>query len=317
MTATNQTHQLIIIGGGPAALSAAIYTTREDIETLIVEKGVVGGLAAITYSVENYPGFPEGVGGMELAQRFHKQAERFGTQFEYGEVAKIEATAATKKVVLTDGKELGAKVLLIASGNDYRKAGIPGEEEYHGRGVHYCATCDGPLYKGKALVVIGGGNSAAQESLFLARLASRVDVLIRRDQWRASDSLVEQVARTKNITVRFNTEATEITGAASGQTKLVNNVAIKNTQSGETENLAAEGVFIFVGLIPNTKFLAGSGVELDERGFVKTNYQLSTNLGGVFCAGDVRSGATEQIASAVGEGAVAALSIREYLKEQE
>ncbi|MBI4100950.1 FAD-dependent oxidoreductase [Candidatus Microgenomates bacterium] len=307
----NSPHDLVIIGGGPAALAAGIYTTREDIETLILEKGVVGGLAAITYSIENYPGFPEGVGGMELSERFRKQAERFGAKLEYGDVTKIEDGPEVKKVITAD-KQYQTKAILIATGNDYRKAGVKGEEEYHGKGVHYCATCDGPLYKGRRLAVIGGGNSAAQESLFLARLAEHIDILIRGDKWKASDVLIDRINAAKNMTAHFNTVAEEIVGSEQG---IVNKVITKNNQAGETQELAVEGVFVFVGLVPNTKFLEGSRVELDERGFVKTNQRLGTNLVGIFCAGDVRSGATEQIASAVGEGAAAALAIREYLDQ--
>lgn len=308
-------YPLVIIGGGPAALSAAIYTTREDIETVILEKGVVGGLAAITDTVENYPGFPDGVSGMELAERLQKQAERFGAKIEYAEVTGIENGSDIKKVKTTDGEYLTHAVLL-ATGNDYKKLGAIGEKEFYGKGVHYCATCDGPLYKGKRLVVVGGGNSAAQEGLFLAKLASHVDVLIRKDSWKASEILVKKVAATPNMTVHFNTETVEIAGGpTSSGASLVNKVITKNNQTNQTSELATDGVFIFVGLKPNTGFLAGSGVELDERGFVKTNEHLGTNVVGIFSAGDVRSGATEQIASAAGEGATAALTIREYLDQ--
>ena len=308
-------HQLVIIGGGPAALSAAIYTTREDIETVILEKGVVGGLAAITDSVENYPGFPDGVSGMELAERLHKQAERFGAKVDYGEVTGIEKSGDLIKVKTTDGEHL-AHAVLIATGNDYKKLGVIGEQEYYGKGVHYCATCDGPLYKGKRIVVVGGGNSAAQEGLFLAKLASQVDVLVRKDAWKASDILIKKVEATANMKVHFNTETVNILGDTSpAGVSLVNKVVVKNNQTNETTEIATDAVFIFVGLKPNTGFLAGSGVELDERGFVKTNEHLGTNIIGVFSAGDVRSGATEQIASAVGEGATAALTIREYLDQ--
>lgn len=308
-------HQLVIIGGGPAALAAAVYTTREDIETVIVEKGVVGGLAAITDSVENYPGFPEGISGLELAQRLEKQAERFGARIELGEVTGIQNGSDEIKVKTTDGDYLSHAVL-IATGNDYKKLGVPGEKEFYGKGVHYCATCDGPLYKGKRIVVIGGGNSAAQEGLFLARLASQVDVLVRKDSWKASDILVKKVEATPNMRVHFNTETVEIAGdsPATG-TAFVKKVVIKNNQTSDTTEIPTDAVFIFVGLKPNTAFLAGSGVELDERGFVITNEHLGTNIIGIFCAGDVRSGATEQIASAVGEGATAALTIREYLDQ--
>lgn len=302
---------VVVIGAGPAALSAAIYTTREDIDTLLIEKGVVGGLAAITHLIENYPGFPDGVAGMELSDRLRKQAERFGAKIEYGEVAKITDGGESKSVHLADGSTVKARAVLISTGNDYRKADVKGEKEYHGRGVHYCATCDGPLYKGKKLVVIGGGNSAAQETLFLARLAEHVDILIRKDKWRASDILIDRINQTPNVKVHFNTEVSEILG----KDKVVNKVVAKNNQTNKTTEFDVEGVFVFVGLIPNTKFLDGSGVKLDERGFVITNDDYGTNVLGIFSAGDVRSGATEQIASAVGEGAAAALTIREYLHQ--
>jgi thioredoxin reductase (NADPH) len=303
-------HDLIVIGAGPAALSAGLYTTREDIETLVLEKGVIGGLAAITDRIENYPGFPDGVSGLELADRLKAQAERFGAKIEYGDVTKIENGSDVKKVHTPDNV-YQAHTVLIATGNDYRRLPVEGEKEYYGKGVHYCATCDGPLYKGKKLVVVGGGNSAAQESLFLARMVEHVDILIRRDEWRASDVLVKRIKQTSNIKVHFNSEIEKIVGDGS----LVKQVVAKNKQTNKKIEFAVEGVFVFIGLIPNTQFLAGSGVELDERGFVKTNEHLGTSVLGVFCAGDVRSGATEQIASAVGEGATAALSIREYLDQ--
>lgn len=307
----SKVHDLVIIGAGPAALSAAVYTTREDIETLVFEKGVIGGLAAITDRVENYPGFPDGISGLELADRLRAQAERFGTKIEYGDVTKVENGTDIKKIYTADNKQHQTHTVLIATGNNYKRLEAEGEKEYYGKGVHYCATCDGPLYKGKRLVAVGGGNSAAQESLFLARLVEHVDILIRKDQWRASDILVDRIAKTPNITVHFNMEINQIAGDG----MLVNKVIAKNNQTNQAVEFAAAGVFVFIGLVPNTQFLAGSGIELDERGFVKTNEHLGTNILGIFCAGDVRSGATEQIASAVGEGATAALTIREYLDQ--
>jgi thioredoxin reductase (NADPH) len=304
-------HDLIVIGAGPAALSAAIYTTREDIETLLFEKGVIGGLAAITEHIENYPGFPKGVGGIELSKNLQEQAERFGAKIELGEVSGLAVEGDMKKLKTTSG-ELLARAVLIATGNDYKHAGVPGEEEYLNRGVHYCATCDGPLYKDKKMLVIGGGNSAVQESLYLAKLASHVDVLIRKDHFRASDVLVKELEANPKIKVHFNTVATSIEGE-----QLVNKVKIKNNETKKTAVIDTEAVFVFVGLVPNTQFLTDSGIELDERGFIKTNDALETNVDGVFCAGDVRSGATEQIASAVGEGANAALQIRAYLDKRE
>ncbi len=308
MAQQSQIHDVLMIGAGPAALTAAIYTTREGIATVLLEKGVVGGLAAITDSVENYPGFPKGVTGLELADRLRDQAERFGAKIEYGEAKSLSVDDDTK-VVKTGEGEIRARAVLIATGNDYKHIGAPGEDEYYGKGVHYCATCDGPLYRGKKLVVIGGGNSAAQESLFLARLASQVDILIRKEAWKASEILIEEITKVPNIKVHFNTETSSI----EGENGFVNKVVAK--EGDKTVEYQADGVFIFVGLIPNTQFLKDSGVELSEFGFVKTDDKLQTTLPGVFCAGDVRAGATEQIASAAGEGATAALAIREYLHQ--
>ena len=304
-------HDVIMIGAGPSALAAAIYTTREDIETVLYEKAVIGGLAAITDKVDNYPGFPDGVEGMALAGDLEKQAERFGAKVEFGQADALRDEGDVK-VVTIDGKEVKAKTVLIATGSDYKKVGVPGEAEFYGRGVHYCATCDGAYYRGKRLVVIGGGNSAYQEALFLTRYASHIDILAR-STIKASDVLQHDMQKhidEGKVTVHLNTSTEEIV-ATDGKV-----TSVRATKDGKETSFETDGVFVFVGLIPNTQFLEGSGVELDERGMVKTNLKLATNISGVFASGDVRSGATEQIASAVGEGATAALSIREYLDEQ-
>lgn len=304
-------HDLVIVGAGPAALSAAIYTCREDIDTLLFEKGAIGGLAAVTDRVDNYPGFADGVSGLELSDAMRAQAERFGAKIELGEVMSVSGEGSLKKLDTTSGV-IYAKAVLIATGNEYKKIGVPGEEEFYGRGVHYCATCDGAFYRDKRLVVVGGGNSAAQEAIFLTKFATHIDILVRGPKMRASDILQHELQNHKDkITIHFNTSTDEIAGS---EGKVVKVIGTDNTNNTKVE-FATDGVFVFVGLIPNTKFLEGSGIELDERGFVITNEHLGTNLLGVFCAGDVRSGATEQIASAVGEGATAALTIREYLDQ--
>ena len=303
-------YDVVMIGAGPSALAAAVYTTREAISTVLLEKGVVGGLAAITDKVDNYPGFADGIGGLELAEQLEKQAERFGAKIELAEVMAIEDKGDTK-IIKTHSGDYTAKAVLIATGSDYKKIGVPGEAEYYGRGVHYCATCDGAFYKEKRLVVVGGGNSAAQEALFLTRFASHIDMLIRSD-WKASDVLVDKVEAHEKITVHKGVTTDEIVANESGQ---VVKVIGTDTNSNEKKEFETDGVFVFVGLMPNTQFLSDSGIELDELGFVKTNKDLMTNMPGVFCSGDVRSGATMQIASAVGEGATAALKIREYLED--
>lgn len=307
-----QIHDVIMIGAGPAALSAAIYTTREDIDTLLFERGVVGGLIAVTDWVDNYPGFPQGLAGLELAEDLRKQAERFGANIELGEVSNIVDEGKYKRLETTSG-DMYAKAILIATGTDYKKIGVPGEKEYYAHGVHYCATCDGAFYRDKRLVVVGGGNSAVQEAMFLTRFATHIDLLVRSDKMRASEILQHDLKEkhADKITVHFNTTTDEILGENGMVTKVVGT----NTNTDEKVEFPTDGVFVFVGLKPNTEFLKDSVIALDEIGFLKLNDDLETNISGVFGAGDVRSGSTMQIATATGEGATAALRIREYLVE--
>ncbi len=306
----NDIKDTVMIGAGPAALTAAVYTTREDIDTTLYEKLTIGGLAAITDKVDNYPGFPDGIEGLTLADQLQKQAERFGAKIEFGDVT-VLTTDGDVKVLTVDGQPVRARTVLIATGSDYKKLGIPGEAEYYGRGVHYCATCDGAFYRDKRLVVVGGGNSALQETIFLTRFASHIDLLVR-STIKASEVLehdLQPYIDSGKVTVHLGVTTDEITAQAD-QTMVV-----KATQDTKPVTFETDGIFVFIGLIPNTQFLAGSGIELDQVGLVNTNEHLETNLPGVFAAGDVRHGATMQIASAVGEGATAALAIREYLDE--
>jgi len=300
---------IIMIGAGPSALTAAIYTTREDIDTILYEKATIGGLAAITDMVDNYPGFPEGIEGMKLAGQLEKQAERFGAHIDFGDVSAIRKDG-DEVVVTVDGADVRAKAALIATGSDYKKIGVPGEKEFYGRGVHYCATCDGAFYREKNLAVVGGGNSAVQEALFLTRYATHIDLLVR-STLKASDVLIKELdehVQSGKITIHLDTQTEEILDT-DGRVR-----AVRVATAGElAREIAIDGIFIFVGLEPNTGFLKDSGVELDEVGLIVTDKHLQTTLPGVFASGDVRSGATMQIASAVGEGAAAALSIREYL----
>jgi len=302
-------HDVIMIGAGPSALAASVYTTREDVDTVLIEKGVIGGLAAITDWVDNYPGFPQGVEGLKLAELLQGQAERFGADIRFGEVLKIEDKGDHKLLETTEGP-LKAKALLISTGSDYKKLGVPGEAEFYGRGVHYCATCDGAFYRDKRLVVVGGGNSAIQEAIFLTRFTTHIDLLVR-SEIKASEILqkdLKQYVDDGKITVHLQTTTDEI---VENEDKTF---TVTGTHDGKQMKFETDGVFIFVGLLPNTDFLKGSGVELDEVGLIKTDEDLQTNIRGVFASGDVRSGATMQIASAVGEGATAALKMREYLE---
>jgi thioredoxin reductase (NADPH) len=289
-------YDLVVVGAGPAALSAALYTSREDIDTLLFEKGSIGGLAAVTDWVDNYPGFAEGVAGLKLAEAMQAQAERFGAKIELGEVAEVRKDGNLLKLETTSG-EITAKA----------------EMDYYARGVHYCATCDGAFYRDKRLVVVGGGNSAVQEGIFLTRFASHIDMLVR-SKIKASDVLQKELEKHKDkITVHLGVATDEIVGENSHVAKVLGT----DSKTGQKVEFPTDGVFVFVGLDPNTKFLDGSGVELDERKFVKSDTRLMTNVPGIFVAGDVRSGATLQIASATGEGATAALMIREYLENHQ
>jgi thioredoxin reductase (NADPH) len=308
----HETHDVVMIGAGPSALAAAVYTTREDIDTVMYEKGVIGGLAAITDWVDNYPGFSKGISGLDLAHELQAQAERFGAMIRLGEVTSITDEGTLKRLETSEG-EVWAKTVLIATGSDYKQLGIPGEKELYGRGVHFCATCDGAFYRDKKLVVVGGGNSAVQESLFLLKYAPHIDMLVRSDI-KASEILqheLDKKIKEGKVTVHLGVTPTAIVGEPNKFEKIV------ATQNGKEVEFPADGAFIFIGLKPNAAFLKVADVRLDERGFVITDGNLQTSMPGVFCAGDVRSGATMQVASAVGEGATAALKIREYLEMQE
>lgn len=307
---TEVTKDLVVIGAGPSALAAAIYTTREDIPTFLYEKGVVGGLAATTDQIDNYPGFSEGVAGMKLASELQAQAEKFGTIIDYGEASALKQVGDEIETII-DGKPVRSKAVLVATGSNYRKLNVPGEDELYGRGVHYCATCDGAFYRDKTLIVVGGGNSAVQEAIFLTRFSTHIDLLVR-SKLRASEVLQKELQKyvdAGKITVHIGATTDEVIikdGTFAG---------VKSTKDGKQTELMADGLFVLIGLIPNTAFLEGSGVELDPAGHIVTDSKLATSVRGVFASGDVRSGATMQIASAVGEGASAALAIREYLEE--
>ncbi len=299
---------LAIIGGGPAGLTAAIYATREGLDTTIFEKKVTGGQAATTDFIENYPGFPEGISGFELSQKMLAQAERFNTHVLSSEVNSIHDEGKYKRIETDDGAYF-AKGVIITVGSEYRRSGAKGEDHLISRGIHFCATCDGPFYKNKRIAIIGAGNSAFQEGLYLTKFVSHITFIVRSDKARASDILQKQIAdMSDKVTILYNTKVEEFVGE-----KRLEKMVIHNTQTNETSDLQVDGVFVFIGLIPLTDFLKGA-IDLDERGFVKTNDHLETSMPGVFVAGDCREGATAQVASAVGDGAKAAIHVREYLQ---
>ena len=302
---------LVIIGSGPSALTAAIYAAREDISVTIYEKAGFGGLAATTDWVDNYPGFPDGISGMELTKLMQQQAKRFGAVLDYGEVSDLQTHEDGNIELLVDGRSVLARQVIIATGSSYRQLGIPGETEYTGRGVHYCATCDGAFYRDKRLIVVGGGNSAVQEAIFLTKFASHIDMLVR-SEIKASEILqkeLQKLVEAGKITVHL--------GATPQQIHVQDgHVAGMRVQQSEQERIIeSDGVFVFIGLLPNTAFLQNSPVKLDNYGFVAVDEHLATNVPGVFASGDVRSNGVLQIAAAVGDGARVAISAREQLQQ--
>jgi thioredoxin reductase (NADPH) len=327
--ASRRHYQVIIVGGGPAGLTAALYTAREGIDTLLMESASFGGQIAATEQLDNFPGFPEGIIGLEFAGRLRQQALRFGVEMLEAQEA-IALQRGDFYLTIRTGDDLvyTAEAVLLATGGNYKRLNVPGEDEYLGAGVHFCSTCDGPFYKGKAVAVVGSGNSAAQESLFLTRFADRVTILVRGDAFKASKILEEKVLSHPKIAVRWQTQVREFVGRKSRLEKL----RLINTANGAEEEMAVDGAFIFIGLTPHTAFLRDSSIRLDPGGFVITGHDLlhgidrppgyedrdplllETSLPGVFAAGDVRRGSTKQAASAAGEGASAALEIREQLK---
>ncbi len=302
-------YDVVIIGGGPAGLMASIYLAREGLETLIIERAGVGGQAGVTERLDNFPGWPEGIGGGDLADRLAEQAQRFGVEIlRAQEVASIQTHGRSRDVHTADGAEYGARAIVVATGSTYLRLGVPGEDQFIGSGIHFCATCDGPFYKGQDVAVIGGGNSAGEEAIFLARFVNHVTMLVRGPHLTASQIVQQKVAENEKITVRYNTAVEEFKGD-----KRLRSVVVRDKTTGATEEITPAGVFIFVGLKPNSGFLPDE-IDRDSQGFVKTGLDLQTTLPGVFVAGDVRAGSTKQAASAVGEGATVALMIREYLK---
>ncbi len=302
-------YDLITIGGGPTGLTTALYGAREGLDVLVIEKSALGGQAGVTERLDNFPGFPDGIAGAEFADRLANQARRFNVELlQAQEVQSIRKEEESVYVTTADGNEYGARAVLVATGSTYRRLGVPGEDELIGAGIHFCATCDGPFYKGQHVVVIGGGNSAGEESLFLARFVDKVTILVRGAEMTASKIVIDKVSENPKIEVRYNTEVVQLHGEAK-----LSGITVRDNKTGETELLKPAGAFVFIGLSPNSGWLP-SEVKRDRYGFIVTNGMLETNVPGVFAAGDVRQGSTKQAASAVGEGATAALMIREYLK---
>lgn len=309
--AEREYYDLIIVGAGPAGLTAGLYAAREGISTLIIDRSGVGGQAGITQEIENYPGFPEPISGAELAGRLRRQAERFEVEILGAqEVTSLARDGQNLALTVQSGEEYCSPAVILATGSTYRRLEVPGEEDFIGAGVHFCATCDGPFYKGKDLVVVGGGNSGFQEGLFLTKFANSVTILERGKEPKASAALQEKVAERDNIQVLTETVIEEFKGKGK-----LESIVIKDWSTQQTREMRPGAVFVFIGLLPNTGFLQDL-IELNQYGFIVTRPNLETSLPGVFAAGDCRVGSTKQVVSAMGEGATAALMVREYLERR-
>ncbi len=325
-TKPNRTvYDLIVIGGGPSGLTAALYAAREGIQTLVIDRSALGGQAGITAMLENFPGFPDGVSGKEFTERLTQQAKRFSVEtLQAQDVLSIQPDGfGCHTVQLSDQTELSAYVVLIATGATYRRLNVQGEDDYIGAGVHYCATCDGPFYKGaENITVVGGGNSAAEESMHLLKFAERIQLLVRGDQLTASKTAADAVLTDTRIDIHYNAQVMRLDGVSGKLDK----VTYKD-QAGQSHQVITSAVFVFIGQRPNTGFVQDR-VVMDQAGFIITGHDLThhmdgltrspfnmeTSIPGIFAAGDCRAGSTKQVASAVGEGASAAIAIREYLK---
>ncbi|MFW5940818.1 MAG: thioredoxin-disulfide reductase [Chloroflexota bacterium] len=306
-----QREKVIIIGSGPAGLTAALYNARAQLNPLVITGNQVGGQIAITNEVENYPGFPDGLTGPELVELMQKQAERFGARYAYDEVTEVEFIEGPPFRVKTHGEEYEADAVIVTAGASPRRLGVPGEEEMIGRGVSYCATCDGFFFRGKDVVVVGGGDSALEEGLFLTKFASNVRIIHRRDELRAGPTLQKRAFNNEKISFIWDTVVTEINGNGT-----VEAVKTMNVNSGQIETLDTDGVFIYIGHYPNSKFLEGQ-LAMDEHGYVITDEYMRTSVPGVFAAGEIQDPRFRQIATSVGQGCAAAMEVEKWLSEQE
>lgn len=309
-----QKERVIIIGSGPAGLTAALYTARAQLEPLVIAGTQIGGQIAITHEVENYPGFwseEKTPTGPELVEVMQKQAEHFGARFEYDEVVEVDFSKGAPFYIKTYGNEYQADGVVVTAGASPRHLGVPGEEEFIGRGVSYCGTCDGFFFRGKDVVVVGGGDSAMEEGIFLTKFANKVEVIHRRDELRAGTSLQKRAFANEKISFVWDTVIEEIQGNG-----VVQGVQTKNVKTGETIKLDTDGVFIFIGHFPNSKFLVGQ-LAMDEEGYVITDERYRTSVPGVYAAGEIQDAHFRQIATSVGQGSGAAMELEKWLAAQE
>ena len=315
-TAMMHVYDVILVGGGPAALTTSIYAARENLSSLIIDSKGLGGQAGVTERLDNYPGFPDGIGGAELAERIVTQARRYGVEMIQAlSVETISPDGERLEIATANGDHYHARAVLVATGSSYRRTGAPGEDELIGAGIHFCATCDGPFYRGASeLMVLGGGNSGLEEGLFLTKFVDKVVVVEHSDKLAAHRLLQDKVMAHPKMEILINLNVKEFRSKDDGSGKL-GAVILEDRKTGETLERHPAGCFVFIGLDPNTAFLRGQ-VNLDERGFIVTDASFMTSMPGVFAAGDVRAGSTKQLASAVGEGAAASIQIRRYLESQ-
>ncbi len=302
----NNKYDVVIIGGGPAGLTAGIYTSRDKLKSLIINKGIIGGNINNAESIDNYPGFPEGVNGSELAELMHQQAKKYGLESMIAEATAIDIEGEDK-VIKTASGDFVARAVIIAGGSEKVKLDIPGEKEFTGRGVSYCTTCDGPFFRDKRVVVIGGGNSAIYEALHLAKFASNISIIHRRDRLRATAILQDKARAETKIEFILNTIVKAIEGK-----DFVQKLLLKNVKTGEQSTLETDGVFISIGLKPNTDYLKDL-LPLDKQGHIITDKHMSTKIAGIFAAGDIRSGSIRQITTAAGDGTIAAISAKKFI----
>jgi thioredoxin reductase (NADPH) len=305
----SKAYEVIIIGGGPAGLTAGLYTSRSRLRTLLIESSLFGGQITTTELIENYPGFPKGITGAELGQLMEEQSRRFGLEMVNQEILEVRLEGE-KKVVRTHESDYEAEVLIVSSGTEYRRLGIPGEEEFVGKGVSFCATCDGAFFQDSRIVVVGGGDSALTEALFLTKFAREVTIIHRRDALRATKIYQERAYANPKIRFLWNSVMQEIKGD-----KMVQSILVRNVKTGEVKEFETEGVFLFVGIVPRTQFLKGL-VQMDDGGYVLTNEDCETSVKGIFAAGDCRKKLLRQITTAVGDGATAAFAAEKYLEEK-
>ena len=310
--ANKDRYDVVVIGAGPGGMTAAMYASRANLSVLMLDRGIYGGNLNNTATIENYTGF-KSIKGPELAQQMYDGSVQFGAEYAYGTVTKVEVNADGTKTVSTDmDEQFVAKAIVIATGSEQRHLGVPGEEEFSGRGVSYCAVCDGAFFKDKPLIVVGGGDSAVEEGMYLANLASQVTVLVRGDKLRAQPMLQDEARKNDKMKFIFNTSVTEIVG---NDTK-VTGVKTHNNQTGEDGTMAADGIFIYVGNVPMTKQSTSLGI-LDDAGWVKTDNTMKTAVPGIFAVGDVRDTPLRQIATAVGDGSIAGQQVYQYIQSLE